>query len=186
MVLTDTNVSWVNFRGTWTTNVLLIVALKATLSILPGVSRELSWSLTNLVYGVVTFFFFHWKLGTAFDVTQGESHELTFWEQLEQDDTQDTQSTKKFLTATPLILFLLSCHYTRYDFATFCVNFAITLIAIVAKFPSMYRVRLFGINDRKGVSSSSSASGNGQNLLRNMSRRNASSSSTTSSTTKRH
>lgn len=153
MVLTDTNINWVNFRGTWTTNVLLVVALKVAMSIVPGVSRELSWSLTNIVYGVVTFFFFHWKLGTAFDVSQGESLELTFWEQLDQDDAVDTQNTKKFLTAFPVVLFLLSCHYTRYDFATFCVNFLVTLVVTVAKFPQMYRVRIFGINARKGAGS---------------------------------
>ena len=44
--------------------------------------------------------------------------------------------------------FLLSCHYTKYDFVTFSVNFAAAMVVLIAKFPAMYRVRLFGINKK--------------------------------------
>jgi hypothetical protein len=45
--------------------------------------------------------------------------------------------------------FLVSTHYTHYDFGTFLVNFASLLLVIVPKLPIMDKVRLFGINDTK-------------------------------------
>ena len=44
--------------------------------------------------------------------------------------------------------FLLSCHYTKYDSVTFCVNFAAAVVVLIAKFPAMYCVRIFGINKK--------------------------------------
>jgi hypothetical protein len=55
MVLTNPNIAWIPIRGTWITNVILAIVLKAVFSVVPGVSPELSWSLTNLTYDIVYF-----------------------------------------------------------------------------------------------------------------------------------
>ncbi|KAH6582364.1 hypothetical protein BASA60_001969 [Batrachochytrium salamandrivorans] len=52
---------------------------------------------------------------------------LTLWEQI--DGGAQFTPTKKYLTAVPIILFLLSTHYTHYDFPTFMVN--LTSLVIV-------------------------------------------------------
>lgn len=52
-LLENPNSSWVNLRGTWLSNVLIVVVLKVAFSILPGVTPEISWTLTNLTYNIV-------------------------------------------------------------------------------------------------------------------------------------
>ena len=51
----------------------------------------------------MTFFFFHWLLGSSYDMTQGEDAGLTLWEQLE-DNAPEFLSTMKFLTFFPVVL----------------------------------------------------------------------------------
>ncbi len=49
--------------------------------------------------------------------------------------------------------FLISTHYSRYDFATFCVNFVVLLVQLIGKLPAMHRVRIFGINKEPALNS---------------------------------
>lgn len=51
--VTNPNSSWLNLRGTWLTNVLIVVAIKLAFSLVPGVTTEASWTLTNLTYNIV-------------------------------------------------------------------------------------------------------------------------------------
>jgi hypothetical protein len=39
--------------GAWMTNIILIFFLKFIFGIIPGISPELSWTLTTLVYNIV-------------------------------------------------------------------------------------------------------------------------------------
>jgi hypothetical protein len=48
------NANWINSRGTWITNFLIASALKFGFAIVPGVSAEASWTLTNVTYNIVT------------------------------------------------------------------------------------------------------------------------------------
>lgn len=89
-----------------------------------------------------SFIMFHYLTGTPFEWNQGEQDELTLWEQI--DNGAQFTPTKKFLTAVPIVLFLLSTHYTHYDLPTFSVNLVFVLVSLIAKLPSMHRVRLFG------------------------------------------
>ena len=50
---TNPNTNWLNLRGTWLTNVLLVVAFRAVFALIPGVSREVCWTLTNVTYNIV-------------------------------------------------------------------------------------------------------------------------------------
>ena len=40
--------------------------------------------------------------------------------------------------------FLLSTHYTHYDFLTFMINLSSLLVVLIAKLPLMQKARLFG------------------------------------------
>ena len=51
--LVNPNAEWLNFRGTWVTSVLLTVALGLLFSAVPGMTREMAWTLTNLTYNIV-------------------------------------------------------------------------------------------------------------------------------------
>lgn len=94
------------------------------------------------------FICFHWLIGSPFGSTnQGEYSNLTLWEQL--DDGEQFTSSKKFLTLFPIILFLLSIHYTHYDLVTFAINLAVLIVVLIAKLPIMDKVRLFGINKKE-------------------------------------
>lgn len=101
--------------------------------------------MTNIVFNMGCFIFFHWIRGTPFDDTcQGRYRALTLWEQL--DNEQQYTPSKKFLAASPIILFLLSVHHTHYDVYTFFLNFASLVIILIAKLPFMHRVRIFGLH----------------------------------------
>ncbi|KAH6570854.1 hypothetical protein BASA60_007460 [Batrachochytrium salamandrivorans] len=56
---------------------------------------------------------FHWISGVPYSINQNEYDGLTLWEQI--DGGAQFTPTKKYLTAVPIILFLLSTHYTHYD-----------------------------------------------------------------------
>lgn len=47
------NTSWLNMRGTWLTNLLLVLAFRFVFSLIPGVTTELCWTLTNVTYNIV-------------------------------------------------------------------------------------------------------------------------------------
>jgi hypothetical protein len=54
MPFNNPNADWLNFRGTWVTNVLIAVALKGLFACVPGMTNELAWTLTNLTYNIVS------------------------------------------------------------------------------------------------------------------------------------
>ncbi|KAJ3150304.1 hypothetical protein HDU86_006695 [Geranomyces michiganensis] len=141
---TNPNSTWVNLRGSWLTNLLMMVLIRLGAAIVPGISSEASWTLTNLVYNTSTFLMFHWVTGIPFDLNQNEYEGLTLWEQF--DNGEQFTPTKKYLTALPIGLFLLSTHYTHYDLTTFAINLASLLVVLIAKLPAMHKVRIFGIN----------------------------------------
>ncbi|KAI8850250.1 ORMDL family [Chytridium lagenaria] len=74
---------------------------------------------------------FHWVIGTPFD---------------QLDNGAQFTPTKKYLTLMPIVLFLLSTHYTHYDFPTFMINLTSLIIVLIGKMPQMHNVRIFGIN----------------------------------------
>ncbi|KAJ1960716.1 sphingolipid homeostasis protein orm1 [Dispira parvispora] len=142
------NSQWVNNKGAWFSHIIYIVFLKYLFGIIPWVSRETSWTLTNWTYNISQYIMFHAIIGTPFEVEQGIYDGLTMWEQI--DHGAQFTPTKKFLTVLPIFLFLLSTHYTNYDIFTFWINLIGLLIILVAKLPLMHRVRLFGINVVEG------------------------------------
>jgi len=109
-----------------------------------SLTPEEAWTVTNVVHGVMTFFFFHWIKGCPDDSTQGEYNSLTLYEQI--DAGVPWTSTKKFLMLMPTCLCGIACSINNYKSLHVIINCSIFLVVILAKIPEMHRVRIFGIN----------------------------------------
>jgi hypothetical protein len=119
--------------GAWTIHVVLIAALKILFDIIPGVSQETSWTLTNISYMFGSFLMFHWVRGVPFEFNAGAYDNLNMWEQI--DNGAQYTPAKKFLLSVPIVLFLLSTHYTHYDLTYFTINFLAVLGVVIPKLP---------------------------------------------------
>lgn len=141
--MNNINADWVNFKGAWLIHVVLIVLGKVFVDIIPGMSQDLSWTLVLQGYMLISYFMFHYVTGTPFEAHGGSFDSLTLWEQI--DHGAQYTPAKKWLTSTPIILFLLSTHYTRYDRhpALFILNFlSLLFLALAPKLPQLHRVRI--------------------------------------------
>lgn len=121
------------FTGAWTIHLVLIAALKVLFDIIPGVSQETSWTLTNISYMFGSFLMFHWVRGVPFEFNAGAYDNLNMWEQI--DNGAQYTPAKKFLLSVPIVLFLLSTHYTHYDLTYFTINFLAVLGVVIPKLP---------------------------------------------------
>ncbi|RYO83494.1 hypothetical protein DL766_004980 [Monosporascus sp. MC13-8B] len=138
--LPNLNAQWVNAKGAWTIHIVLIAALKILWDVVPGVSQETSWTLTNICYMLGSYIMFHWVRGVPFDFNSGAYDNLNMWEQI--DDGAQYTPAKKFLLSVPIVLFLLSTHYTHYDLTYFTINFLAVLAVVIPKLPSSHRLRV--------------------------------------------
>lgn len=82
-----------------------------------------------------SYIMFHWVQGVPFEFNAGAYDNLNMWEQIDNGD-QYTPA-KKFLLSVPIVLFLLSTHYTHYDVWFFMVNLAACLGVVIPKLPSV-------------------------------------------------
>lgn len=133
--------------GAWTIHIVLICALKILFDIIPGVSQETSWTLTNITYMFGSYLMFHYVRGVPFEFNAGAYDNLNMWEQIDNGDQYTP--TKKFLLSVPIVLFLLSTHYTHYETSYFTINFLAVLGVVIPKLPSVrltYLLR-FGTRD---------------------------------------
>jgi ORMDL family len=119
--------------GAWTIHFVLLLALKILFDIIPGVTQEVSWTLTNISYMFGSYLMFHYVRGVPFEFNAGAYDNLNMWEQMDNGD-QYTPA-KKFLLSVPIVLFLLSTHYTHYDLTYFLINFLALMAVVVPKLP---------------------------------------------------
>ncbi|KAI4160229.1 MAG: hypothetical protein LQ342_005941 [Letrouitia transgressa] len=136
----NVNANWVNSKGAWSIHVVLIIALKILFNIIPGVSQETSWTLTNITYMFGSYLMFHWVRGVPFEFNAGAYDNLNMWEQIDNGD-QYTPA-KKFLLIVPILLFLASTHYTHYDLTYFLINVLAVLGVVIPKLPWSHRKRI--------------------------------------------
>lgn len=80
-----------------------------------------------------SYIMFHYVRGIPFDFNGGAFDNLNMWEQI--DDGAQYTPAKKFLLSVPIMLFLLSTHYTHYDLAYFIINFMALLAVVIPKLP---------------------------------------------------
>ncbi|KAK9467453.1 ORMDL family-domain-containing protein [Lipomyces arxii] len=138
--LPNLNANWVHNKGAWAIHFVLIACLKIFYDLVPGVSQELSWTLTNISYVVGSYLMFHYVTGIPFEFNAGAYDNLNMWEQIDNGDQYTP--TKKFLLGVPIALFLISTHYTHYDLGMFALNCLACLVVVIPKLPSSHRVRL--------------------------------------------
>lgn len=138
--LPNLNAEWVNAKGAWVIHFVIIVCLKIVYDVLPGMTQETSWTLTNISYMLGSYIMFHWVRGVPFEFNAGAYDNLNMWEQIDNGD-QYTPA-KKFLLSVPVVLFLISTHYTHYDLMYFMINFFATLAVVIPKLPALHRTRL--------------------------------------------
>lgn len=136
-----------NLAGAWTIHLILIICLKIFYDIIPGVSQETSWTLTNISYMFGSYLMFHYVRGVPFEFNAGAYDNLNMWEQI--DDGAQYTPAKKFLLSVPIVLFLLSTHYTHYDLAYFTINFLAVLAVVIPKLPFVSCCFLHFIRGRK-------------------------------------
>ncbi|MBA0769418.1 hypothetical protein Gotri_018151 [Gossypium trilobum] len=95
---------------------------------------------------IITCHFFHWKKGTPFAEDQRMYNGLTWWEQI--DNGKQLTPNRKFLTIVPVILYLIASHTIDYQHPMLFFNTIVVVVLVVAKFPNMHKVRIFGINSK--------------------------------------
>ncbi|SCU78916.1 LAME_0A06392g1_1 [Lachancea meyersii CBS 8951] len=140
-MLPNMNASWVDQRGAWAVHIVIIMLLKGFFKLLPGITNEWSWTLTNTTYVIGSYVMFHLVKGTPFDFNGGAYDNLTMWEQI--NDGMLYTPSRKFLILVPIVLFLVSTHYSRYDLQLFLLNFSLTtFVAVVPKLPLTHRLRI--------------------------------------------
>ncbi|KAH9533437.1 hypothetical protein CY35_18G052800 [Sphagnum magellanicum] len=138
------NTSWFQYPGVWITYILIIfISWLLILSVL-RCDAGTAWTIVNLGHFAVTYRFFHWKKGTPFAEDQGDYAKLTWWEQV--DNGRQHTRNRKFLIVVPVLLYLVASHTTDYKNPVLILNTIAVFWLVIAKFPNMHKVRLFGIN----------------------------------------
>lgn len=139
------NTRVMNSRGIWLAYVILVGLLHVVLLSIPFFSIPVVWTLTNVIHNLAMYVFLHTVKGTPFETPdQGKARLLTHWEQM--DYGLQFTSSRKFLSISPIVLYLLASFYTKYDAAHFLINTASLLSVLLPKLPQFHGVRLFGIN----------------------------------------
>jgi hypothetical protein len=82
-----------------------------------------------------SYIMFHWVRGIPFDFNAGAFDNLNMWEQIDNGD-QYTPA-KKYLLSVPIILFLVSTHYTHYGIYYFMINLIATVAVVIPKLPAV-------------------------------------------------
>ena len=136
------NTNWLDSPGVWVWYLSVIglswLALTAITS-----DSGLAWTYVHLVHGVASYWLLHWTKGSFAPEDQGRYGSLTLWEQV--DNEMYGTSTRKFLTAVPLGLFVLATHGTDFRKQPLGLNFLVVLVLLIAKLPALHKVRFFGI-----------------------------------------
>ncbi|KAK8709311.1 hypothetical protein V6N13_060331 [Hibiscus sabdariffa] len=138
------NTEWFTYPGVWSIYILIVFFSWLIVLSLLGTSPGTAWTIVHLSHFFVTYHFFHWKKGTPFADDQGIYNGLTWWEQV--DNGKQLTRNRKFLTVVPLVLYLIASHTTDYQNPMLFINTLAVLVLVVAKFPNMHKVRIFGIN----------------------------------------
>lgn len=133
------NAEWVNYKGAWVIHVVLILFGKILIDVVPGMGQDASWTIVNLGYMALSYLMFHYVTGVPFESNAGVYDELTLWEQI--DEGAQYTPAKKWLTSVPIMLFLVSTHYTRYNPWLFTLNFCALLFVLFPKLPILHRLR---------------------------------------------
>lgn len=136
------NANWVNAPGAWLIHPVIILLGKVLVDAIPNMTSSYSWTIVNLGYVMASYTMFHSVTGVPFESSQpsgGAYDDLTLWEQI--DAGAQYTPAKKWLTSVPILLFLISTHYVKYDPRLFFINFAACVFVLFPKLPALHRLR---------------------------------------------
>ncbi|KAH9325200.1 hypothetical protein KI387_005378, partial [Taxus chinensis] len=139
------NTSWFQYPGVWTTYILILFFSWLIVLSLFSCTAGMAWTIVHLAHSAVTYHFFHWKKGTPFSEDQGIYNMLTWWEQM--DNGKQLTRNRKFLTAVPLVLYLIASHTT--DYKNPWLFFNTLAVIVLEKGVTPFIKRLSGHSDRK-------------------------------------
>jgi len=140
--------------GLFWTYIFIIIFIQIAVMTLPLgiVTFESSFTVTNMIHGLVTMIFLHWIKGSPNFYEQGELNAMTLWEQLQSSpQMRYSNSTKKVLFIVPTVLCYFACHFCNYDRKLSSSNLIVWAICIIAKMEGMNGVRIWGINRTIGI-----------------------------------
>uniref|UniRef100_A0A673UWW9 ORM1-like protein 2 n=1 Tax=Suricata suricatta TaxID=37032 RepID=A0A673UWW9_SURSU len=133
------NTRVMNSRGIWLAYIILVGLLHVVLLSIPFFSIPVVWTLTNVIHNLAMYVFLHTVKGTPFETPdQGKARLLTHWEQM--DYGLQFTSSRKFLSISPIVLYLLASFYTKYDTAHFLINTASLLSVLLPKLPQFHGI----------------------------------------------
>ncbi|XP_029619822.1 ORM1-like protein 3 isoform X3 [Salmo trutta] len=152
------NTRVMNSRGIWLSYLLGIGLLHVILLSIPFASVPVVWTLTNVIHNLgrgilysvlcvlqCMYLLLHLVKGTPFETPdQSKARFCTYWEQM--DYGVQFTASRKFLTITPIVLYILTSFYTKYDQDHFVVNTVSLMTVLIPKLPQLHGVRIFGIN----------------------------------------
>lgn len=134
------NADWVNYKGAWVIHIVLITLLRLILDFVAVLDNEWKWTMTNVIYDFGSYIMFHQVKGTPFEFNSGAYDNLTMWEQIDNGDQYTP--TKKFLMIVPIALFLISTHYSNYNFYLFTMSGLSCLCVVIPKLAISHRLRV--------------------------------------------
>ncbi|GFP88201.1 orm1-like protein 1 [Phtheirospermum japonicum] len=120
------NTEWFTYPGVWTTYILILFFSWLIVLSVSNCTPGMAWTVVNICHFL------------------GIYNALTWWEQM--DSGNQLTRNRKFLTVVPVVLYLIASHTTDYQHPMLFFNTLAVLILVVAKFPNMHKVRIFGIN----------------------------------------
>ena len=147
--MSNKNVNWVGPHFFLFYAVMLVVyefVVRVLLVESHIISQEWGWTFVHASHGIINFFVMHYITGTPGELgDQGEYSNLTWWEQL--DDGTEWTLARKVLMSLPIILFLVTSHWTNYDLTHLAINATVLAIVVIPKLPQAHRVRIVSVDE---------------------------------------
>ncbi|XP_064809010.1 ORM1-like protein 3 [Oncorhynchus masou masou] len=139
------NTRVMNSRGIWLSYLLGIGLLHVILLSIPFASVPIVWTLTNIIHNLACTLLLHLVKGTPFETPdQSKARFYTYWEQM--DYGVQFTASRKFLTIAPIVLYILTSFYTKYNQDHFVVNAVSLMTVLIPMLPQLHGVPIFGIN----------------------------------------
>jgi len=132
---------------------IIIIFQLAIMAITPVYA---SFTITNIVHGVVTITYLHWIKGSPNFYEQGEMNAMTFWEQLTSKPNDAKicprrENRRRVLLLIPTLLCYVGCHFGYYELKLSVINVIVWCWCIISKMPFMNGVRVLGYNRTVGI-----------------------------------
>lgn len=122
-----------------------VLVLHLVLLCIPVLSTAQAWTLTNVIHNMCHMVALHVMKGAPWEAQdQGKARSLTHWEQI--DYGERFTVSRKFLTVVPVVLFVLTSFYTKYDATHFVINLIALVVVLVPKLPHFHHQRVVNSN----------------------------------------